>query len=152
MSPASRRSIGTFGHRPKGACFASFAGLGAGKINAPGGRIEPGETPLAAAIRETQEEVGLTPNNPQKRGELFFQFMDGYALHCTVFLALGCEGTVIETGEAVPRWTPTSAIPYREMWADDRHWMPLLLADRAFRGYFIFDGDKMLSHAVEDLG
>ena len=29
-------------------------GLGAGKINGPGGRLEPGETALAAAIRETQ--------------------------------------------------------------------------------------------------
>jgi len=34
-------------------------GLGAGKINAPGGRLEPGETPLEAAIRETREEVNL---------------------------------------------------------------------------------------------
>src|SRR5690606_39061541 len=32
-------------------------GLGAGKINAPGGRIEPGETPEQAARRELLEEV-----------------------------------------------------------------------------------------------
>ena len=36
-------------------------GLGAGKINAPGGRLEPGEAPLAAAIREVQEEILVTP-------------------------------------------------------------------------------------------
>ncbi|MFP6630384.1 MAG: NUDIX domain-containing protein, partial [Myxococcota bacterium] len=30
-------------------------GLGAGKIVGPGGRVEPGETPLACAIREVQE-------------------------------------------------------------------------------------------------
>ncbi|RKX74483.1 MAG: NUDIX hydrolase, partial [Spirochaetes bacterium] len=28
-------------------------GLGAGLINAPGGRIDPGETPEEAAVRET---------------------------------------------------------------------------------------------------
>ncbi len=39
-------------------------GLGAGKINGPGGRIEPGETPLQCAIRETQEELGVTPHDP----------------------------------------------------------------------------------------
>ena len=33
-------------------------GLGAGKINGPGGRIESGETAEQGAIRETQEEVG----------------------------------------------------------------------------------------------
>jgi 8-oxo-dGTP diphosphatase len=36
-------------------------GLGAGKINGPGGKIEAGESALASAIRETQEEVGVTP-------------------------------------------------------------------------------------------
>ena len=38
-------------------------GLGAGKINGPGGRIEAGESPLEAAIREVQEEVGVTPTD-----------------------------------------------------------------------------------------
>ena len=36
-------------------------GLGAGKINGPGGRLEPGETPLACAIREVEEELCVTP-------------------------------------------------------------------------------------------
>ncbi len=38
-------------------------GLGAGKINGPGGRLEKGETALASAIRETQEEIGVTPTD-----------------------------------------------------------------------------------------
>ncbi len=33
-------------------------GLGKGKINGPGGRLEAGETPVQAAVRETREEVG----------------------------------------------------------------------------------------------
>ncbi|MFQ3671333.1 MAG: NUDIX domain-containing protein, partial [Verrucomicrobiia bacterium] len=53
-------------------------GLGAGKVNAPGGRIDPGETPLQAAIRETQEEVGITPLHPTEIGRLHFHFLDGY--------------------------------------------------------------------------
>lgn len=31
-------------------------GLGAGKINGPGGRLEAGERPLEGAVREAQEE------------------------------------------------------------------------------------------------
>jgi len=33
-----------------------------GEVSFPGGRIEPGETPLAAAMREAHEEVGLDPD------------------------------------------------------------------------------------------
>jgi 8-oxo-dGTP diphosphatase len=124
-------------------------GLGAGKINAPGGRLEAGETALEAAIRETQEEVGVTPLDPRKRGELHFQFVDGYSLHCVVFLAHGCEGEPIETDEALPIWTPVGAVPYHEMWADDAHWLPLVLDGKCFIGHFHFDGETMLSHHIE---
>src|SRR5205809_789929 len=74
-------------------------GLGAGKINAPGGKIEPGEEARAAAIRETIEEVGVRPIHPEKRGELFFEFADGLRLHCIVFLTSEFEGEPIETEE-----------------------------------------------------
>lgn len=125
-------------------------GLGAGKINAPGGRLEPGETPVEAAIRETMEEVGVRPLQPRPRGELWFQFVDGYALHCHVFSADGCEGEPHTTDEAIPQWTPLAALPYAEMWADDALWLPLMLAGRTpFRGWFIFDGEQMVDHRIE---
>ena len=120
-------------------------GLGAGKINGPGGRIEPGEKPHECAVRETSEEVGLTPLNVQNRGELHFQFADGYSLHCAVFVAHEFTGDLIETDEALPIWTPLDSIPYDEMWADDIHWLPGVIAGGTFRGYFHFDGEKMLS-------
>jgi 8-oxo-dGTP diphosphatase len=124
-------------------------GLGAGKINGPGGRIDEGETALEAAVRETEEEVRLTPLTPRWAGELFFQFTDGYALHCTVFAAETFRGTPRETAEARPFWCPVDSLPYEEMWADDRLWIPHLLAGKAFRGYFLFHGDQMLTHRLE---
>ena len=72
-------------------------GLGAGKINGPGGRIENGETPLAAVIRETEEEIGVTPVRPEPVGELSFQFADGFGIHVTVFIASEYEGELRET-------------------------------------------------------
>lgn len=124
-------------------------GLGAGKINAPGGRIEPGERPEDAAIREVIEETGVTPTRVDKRGELRFQFVDGYALFCHVFRARGWRGTAIETDEAIPRWTPLYALPFDEMWADDALWLPMLLAGKRFDGRFVFDGDTMLDHHIQ---
>lgn len=123
-------------------------GLGAGKINAPGGRLEAGETAQEAAIRETQEEVGVIPVGIEERGELHFQFTDGYALHCTVFIAPDCLGEPFETEEADPVWVPLDRIPYHEMWADDPHWLPGVIAGGRFRGFFHFDGEKMLTNDV----
>jgi 8-oxo-dGTP diphosphatase len=123
-------------------------GLGAGKINAPGGKIEAGETALEAAVRETQEEIGVTPHGLEERGELRFQFTDGYSLHCTVFLARDFDGEPIETGEALPMWFSIDSIPYSEMWEDDPYWLPQVLAGETFDGWFEFDGEKMLRQRV----
>jgi 8-oxo-dGTP diphosphatase len=124
-------------------------GLGAGKINAPGGRLEPGETPLQAAIRETIEEVHMDPKNPGKRGELFFQFKDGYKLHGEVFFATEFTGTPTETDEADPFWCAIADIPYHDMWEDDRYWLPLMLKGTPFRAYFIFDVDRMVDKKID---
>jgi len=124
-------------------------GLGAGKVNGPGGRIEAGESPAEAAVREAQEEVGVTPRGLKAAGELLFQFTDGYALHCEVFTAEDAAGELVETDEAAPFWVETSAIPYQDMWAGDAYWIPWMLEGRPFRGLFCFEGDRMLSGRVE---
>lgn len=127
-------------------------GIGAGKINGPGGRLEPGETMEECAIREVQEEVCVTPTNVQHCGELSFQFTDGYSLHGSIFIAYGYEGEPRETPEAIPFWAPLEDIPYERMWADDIHWMPHVLAGSFVKGWFIFNGENnMLEHRVEVL-
>ena len=125
-------------------------GLGAGKINGPGGRIDPGETAMQGAIREVQEELCVTPTGVRPAGELRFQFVDGYALQGAVFTASGFEGQLCETREATPLWTPIDRIPYERMWADDPLWLPMLIRGKGFRGFFVFDGDTMLDSLVQD--
>ncbi len=123
-------------------------GLGAGKINGPGGRLEPGETPMQAAIREVEEELLVTPTNAQACGELLFQFVDGFSIHGYVFTADDCSGEPQETDEAIPLWTSLEDIPYDRMWADDRVWVPMMLRGQSFKGRFIFKDDTMLDHEV----
>ena len=124
-------------------------GLGAGKINAPGGRIDPGESPLACARREVEEELRITPTGLRLAGENRFQFVDGYSLHVFVYTASGRIGEPRETAEAAPLWTPIERIPYAEMWQDDELWLPHLLAGRRFAGRFLFDDDRMLEWALD---
>lgn len=118
-------------------------GHGAGKINGPGGKIDEGESALAAAIRETQEELLITPLAPRKLGELHFAMSDYPSILCHVYLAEDYEGTPTETEEAIPVWYTLDSLPYQRMWEDDRYWLPLLVEKRSFLGRFVFEGDNM---------
>jgi 8-oxo-dGTP pyrophosphatase MutT (NUDIX family) len=59
----------------------------AGQIAFPGGRLEPGETALAAAMRETQEEIGLAPEFVSPLGALD-PYLTGTGFRVTPIVAL----------------------------------------------------------------
>jgi 8-oxo-dGTP diphosphatase len=124
-------------------------GLGAGLINAPGGRVDPGETPAQGAVREAQEELCVTPIDPKEAGVLEFQFVDGYSLRCHLYVATSYEGVPTQTEEAIPMWIDEREMPYGQMWADDRIWYPLVVRGRTFKGRFLFDGEVMLGCEME---
>ena len=126
-------------------------GLGAGKINGPGGRLEPRESFDACAVREVREELGVTPLHLVKLGRHGFEFVDGYSTFVHVYRAADLVGTPVETDEAVPLWFDLDAIPFDEMWEDDRYWLPLVVRGRRFAGRWIFDGDRMLDHTLDVL-
>ncbi len=119
-------------------------GLGAGKINGPGGKCDPGETPFNAAVRETQEEVGIVPADLVLRGVLRFAFVDGYTLKVYVFVATKYSGELCETAEAIPLWISIDDIPFEEMWEDDRYWLPQALAGVRIESEMLFHDDKMI--------
>ncbi|BCU78923.1 8-oxo-dGTP diphosphatase [Luteolibacter sp. LG18] len=124
-------------------------GLGAGKINGPGGKIDPGETPLESVMRETEEELCILPIAPRKLGELWFSMGDIPDILCHVYRADDFSGIPTETDEAVPCWFSLQDVPYQRMWEDDIHWLPLLFEDRTFLGKFVFEGDSMKWSHVE---
>ena len=123
-------------------------GLGKGKVNGPGGKVEPGEKPEECAVRECQEELSITVSNLQYCGQHRFQFVDGYSIHVWVYRTAEYEGIPTESLEAKPLWVSLDDIPYEKMWEDDAIWLPMMIRGERFQGRWIFDGDRMVDYEL----
>lgn len=129
-------------------------GFGMGRWNGFGGKVESNETIEEGAIRETLEESGITPTTLELVGIHEFEFTSAFGniLEVHVYRITAWTGEPVETEEMRPRWYPTDAIPFGEMWPDDIYWMPLFLAGKKFRTKFLFgDGDTVLEKKVREV-
>ena len=125
------------------------AGISKGKWNGPGGKLEPGETPIQNVVREVMEETSLRIINPSYLGKVEF-FMNGrnsldYVVH--VFLVRRFYGNPKSSEEGHVRWFDIKGIPYTRMWDDDRYWLPLLLNGVKFDARFSYDKEN--KHVVD---
>lgn len=117
-------------------------GFGKGLYNGVGGKLEKGETVLDAMIRETQEEIGVTPTVYEKYGiNEFLEFVNGEETNLVfhLFIATEWDGEPTESEEMAPEWFDIDDIPYDKMFKDDRYWLPLVLEGKKVRGNFEFD-------------
>ena len=124
-------------------------GLGKGKVNGPGGKVDPGETVEQCAIRECREELSIEVSELEHLGEHKFQFTNGYSIHCWVYRTTSFQGEATESPEAAPLWTGMDAISYDRMWEDDRIWLPMVIDGQAFTARWIFDEDAMLDYQLD---
>jgi 8-oxo-dGTP diphosphatase len=108
------------------------AGFGAGKWVGLGGHIEPGEKPVAAAVREVAEESGLLvpADSLQHVASIEFRFPSRPSWDQTaeVFVTSVFQGTATESDEVAPRWFAEDSLPLELMWDDARYWLPRVLA------------------------
>lgn len=121
-------------------------GFGAGKITGFGGKVEPGETPVAAAVRELEEETGITValEDLLAVGQLCFLFPSrpAWSQLVHVFLSERWVGVPQEGREMRPAWHAVDQLPYEQMWQDSVYWLPRFLGGERIRGRFVFDTDN----------
>ncbi len=115
-------------------------GFGVGKWNGVGGKPNPGETIIETAIRESKEEIDVTPINPNKVAVFKYYFPhDNFGMKVWVFTTNKWQGEPSESEEMKPQWFSLKDVPYDQMWADDKVWMPKVFEGKKLNGSFMFD-------------
>lgn len=117
----------------------------AGKWNGLGGKLEPGETPEACAVREVHEESGLTIVDPEFRGMLTFPaFAKDEDWIAYLFVARRFSGSLIDSAEGVLEWVDDRALLQLPLWPGDRIFLPWLDEEIFFSGRFDYEEGLLL--------
>lgn len=120
-------------------------GFGVGRWNGFGGKVVMAETIENAAKRELREEAGIEVIHLDKVGIIDFEFKDNpEILQVHIFKSNSFLGEPNESEEMKPQWFHVDEIPFKEMWPDDIHWIPLLLSGKKFKGKFLFGENDII--------
>lgn len=129
-------------------------GLGEGRFVAPGGKLEPGETPLEACVREVLEEVGLVVDAAalEARGVIDYRFpyRESWSQRSHVFVCREWGGEPRASDELVPEWFALDEVPLEAMWDDAARWLPGVLAGGEVHRRFVFGEDLATVVEAED--
>ena len=125
-------------------------GFAKGTLNGIGGKQDFGETIDQAMVRETQEEIGVTPIDYVMVGKIAYDvWYNGEHVNMFVHIYTCSDyvGEIKETEEMLPNWYDENNIPVERMLEDDKLWIKYFLAKEKFVGKCKFDQNMhMLSH------
>lgn len=113
-----------------------------GKWSPPGGKLEFGEAPQEAIIREMQEETGLTIHKPELCGVVTV-FDADWPIQWLLFIYRTHQfsGTLRQSDEGQLRWVPFAELDdYDRPYGDRLHW-PHIIGRKPgiWRAKFVYD-------------
>jgi len=129
-------------------------GFGINRWNGVGGKPNNFEKIEDTAVRETQEEIKVTPKNIIQVATLDFYFQNKpeWNQQVIVFTTTDWEGSPVETEEMKPQWFDKDNLPFDSMWPDDPFWLPLVLSDKKIQAEFTYgDNDIILNKKINEI-
>lgn len=131
--------------------------FGQGKWNGVGGKLNEGETIKEALVRETLEEINVAVKQEDllQVATLNFTYKDNpeWDQQSHVFFAEKWDGESAESEEIIPKWYSFDSLPFENMWVDDKHWLPIVLAGKKIEADFLFNqtGDEILEMKINEI-
>ncbi|OGG07437.1 hypothetical protein A2872_02440 [Candidatus Gottesmanbacteria bacterium RIFCSPHIGHO2_01_FULL_42_12] len=123
-------------------------GHGVGKWNGYGGKLENGESPKGATVRELFEESGVRVEEKDltKVAQINYKEDKGEWM-VYVYTATNFLGVPQPSEEMEPQWFDLDKIPYSQMWENDKLWLEKIFQGEKFNATFWHDNDgKILRH------
>jgi ADP-ribose pyrophosphatase YjhB (NUDIX family) len=127
-------------------------GFGVGRWNGVGGKPIEGESIDQTAIRETQEEIEVTPQNIEVVAILDFYFTGNQDWNQQViaYTSKSWVGVPKETEEMNPKWYSKNSLPFDDMWPDDRIWLEPVVQGSKVKGEFLFgENDSIIDKNIK---
>jgi 8-oxo-dGTP diphosphatase len=120
---------------------------------APGGKIEPGESPYQCAVRELLEETGLSAQNPQLRGVVTeTSARPDWQWMIFIYVVTRFSGTLIsDESEGILKWYSLANLVDLYMPEADRIFLPrvLDLNQPIYQATFHYDDNLSLNKVDE---
>jgi 8-oxo-dGTP diphosphatase len=85
----------------------------------PGGKIEPGEGPEEALVRELNEELGICAHIGKRVAQIRHKYRNGGAVDLQFFVVKEFQGPMINRIFNDMRWVPLAALPGYDFLAAD---------------------------------
>lgn len=129
------------------------SGFGKGKWLGISGSVEQGETIEEAMVRETVEEIGVTPKNYVPVAVLSFYFPyekapENWNQRVHVYKTDQWEGNITESDEIAPKWYKILEMPFDLMWSDARYWLRRILNGEKLKADFLFDKNLEVEESI----
>jgi 8-oxo-dGTP diphosphatase len=128
-----------------------------GKFNAPGGKLEPSESPREAMLREVEEETGLHVTQARYVGNVdfpaFHKDANGQPVdeNVHVFLVTGWSGVVRkECAEGDLEWIAGDRVMDLPLWEGDRAFFPLAMQGRHFHGRILYENGAFVRAEIHE--